>query len=123
MTPPRPLMMSKSGGATVNEPATKEIVANARSMRKEVDSFLERWPEVSAASGPLPSISWRQLERQLADLATSPAKKQMAGPLVSATRKQAPFKPPEMVVREVLCIAAVLMDETFDPDGRERAMS
>lgn len=107
----------------MNEPSTKEIVANARSMRKEVDSFLERWPEIPPATGPLPSISWRQLERQLADLATSPARKQMAGPLVSATRKQAPFKPAEMVIREVLCIAAVLMDETFDPDTREGAMS
>ena len=47
----------------------------------------------------------------------------MAGPLVSATRKQAPFKPPEMVIREILCIAAVLMDESFDPDGGEDAMS
>jgi hypothetical protein len=116
-------MTIMSGGPTVNEPATKEIVANARLMRKEVESFLERWPETPAPSGPLPSISWRQLERQLADLATSPAKRQMAGPLVSATRKQALFKPPEMVIREVLCIAAVLMDETFDPDVREGAMS
>lgn len=107
----------------MTEPATREVISNAIQLRREVESFLDRWPEGAAPSGPMPSISWRQLERQLADLATTPAKQQMAGPLVSATRKQAPFKPPEMVIREILCIAAVLMDESFDPDAREGAMS
>jgi hypothetical protein len=107
----------------LTEPATREAINSALQLRREVDSFLDRWPEATAQAGPLPSISWRQLERQLADLASTEAKKQMAGPLVSATRKQAPFKPPEMVIREILCIAAVLMDESFDPDGGEDAMS
>lgn len=105
------------------QPSTREAISNALQLRREVNTFLDRWPEAVAQSGPMPSISWRQLERQLADLATTPAKQQMAGPLVSATRKQAPFKPPEMVIREILCIAAVLMDETFDPDAGEGAMS
>ena len=39
----------------------------------------------------------------------------MAGPLVSATRKQARFKPPELVLREILCLASTLMDESFNP--------
>ena len=43
--------------------------------------------------------------------------------LVSATRKQAAFKPSEMVLREVLCIASVLMDETFHPGCEEGEMS
>lgn len=107
----------------MTEPATRNAINSALQLRREVDCFLSRWPETPAASGPLPSISWRQLERQLMDLATTPTKQQMAGPLVSATRKQAPFKPPEMVIREILCIAAVLMDETFDPDMREGEMS
>jgi len=38
-------------------------------------------------------------------------------PLVSGTRKQARFKPSEQVLREVLCLASVLMDETFHPDS------
>jgi len=107
----------------MTQPSTREAISNALQLRREVESFLDRWPEGAAPSGAMPSISWPQLERQLTDLATTPAKQQMAGPLVSATRKQAPFKPPEMVLREILCIAAVLMDETFDPDGREAAMS
>jgi hypothetical protein len=35
--------------------------------------------------------------------------------LVSATRKQAPWKPSEMVLREILCLAWTLMDEGFQP--------
>jgi hypothetical protein len=107
----------------LTEPATRDLICSALQLRREVESFLTRWPETAPPSGPLPSISWRQLERQLCDLATTPAKQQMAGPLVSATRKQASFKPPEMVIREILCIAAVLMDESFDPDAGEGAMS
>ena len=36
--------------------------------------------------------------------------------LVEATRKQAPFKPSELVLREILCIASAVMDETFLSD-------
>jgi hypothetical protein len=34
---------------------------------------------------------------------------------VSATRKLARFKPPEMVLREILCLTWVLLDENFRP--------
>jgi hypothetical protein len=61
----------------------------------------------------IPSFSWTQLERQLVDLAATPAQADMARHLVSATRKLAPFKPPEMVLREILCLTWVLLDENF----------
>ena len=32
---------------------------------------------------------------------------------MSATRKLAPFKPAEMVLREILCLTWVLLDENF----------
>ncbi len=41
----------------------------------------------------------------------------MARHLVSATRKLAPFKPSEMVLREILCMTWVLLDENFRPDA------
>jgi hypothetical protein len=59
------------------------------------------------------TFTWEMLEQQLADLAVTPAQKALAPTLVSGTRKQACFKPPAQVLREVLCIASVLMDETF----------
>jgi hypothetical protein len=72
---------------------------------------------------PALSFTWEALERQLTELAITPAQKDLVATLVSATRKQAAFKPSEMVLREVLCIASVLMDETFHPGCEEGEMS
>jgi hypothetical protein len=41
----------------------------------------------------------------------------MVPDLVEATRKQASFKPNELVMREILCIASAVMDETFLSDS------
>jgi hypothetical protein len=98
-------------------------IQNAMLLRKDIQIFLSRWPSQSNQEDWLPSLSWTQLQRQIEDLATTPSKKAMVASLISATRKQARFKPPEMVMREILCIAAVLMDETFDPQGTEGAMT
>jgi len=43
----------------------------------------------------------------------------MARHLVSGTRKLAPFKPSEMVLREILCMTWVLLDENFKPDPEQ----
>jgi len=75
------------------------------------------------AATPALAFSWDMLERQLGDLAVSPSQKALVSTLVSATRKQAPFKPAELVLREVLCIASVLMDETFHPGSEEGEMT
>ena len=54
--------------------------------------------------------------------AATPEKAEAARTLVSATRKQARFKPAEMVLREVLEAAFVVMDEDFMPSlGRNAA--
>lgn len=70
-----------------------------------------------------PTFTWEALERQLTDLAVTPAQKALVVTLVSATRKQSAFKPSELVLREMLCIAAVLMDETFHPNLEEGEMT
>jgi len=99
-------------------------IQEALLLHAEVKTFLERWPAPPRQEDCLPQISWEQLERQIADLAPTPATREMVGPLISATRKQARFKPAELVMREILCIAGVLMDEGFDPpQPREGAMS
>ena len=71
----------------------------------------------SPASGL--TFSLMQLERQLVDLAATETQAQMARHLVSASRKLAPFKPPEMVLREILCLTWVLLDENFRPEAGE----
>lgn len=85
-------------------------------LRREVEVFESRWPTSPADDAPMPAMSWGQLERQLADLADTPIKAAMARDLVSATRKMARFKPPEMVLREILCLSWALLDETFQPE-------
>jgi hypothetical protein len=82
-------------------------------LRREIDDFEARWPALAKREELLPSLSWTQLERQLVDLSATAAQADMARHLVSATRKLAPFKPPEMVLREILCLTWVLLDENF----------
>lgn len=103
----------KGNGKT--PPETKAAVSRALHLRREIEAFETRWPTPSSPAALAPSFTWEQLERQLTDLAASPAQADMARHLVSATRKLAAFKPPEMVLREILCMTWVLLDEDFHP--------
>ena len=86
--------------------------------RAEIARFTARWPELQP--GPTaPAFSWSSLERQLADLATRPEVREIVPGLVEGTRKQAAGKPPEMVLREILCIASAVMDESFQACAQE----
>lgn len=94
----------------------RAVIGKALRLRREIDDFEARWPALASREETLPGFSWTQLERQLVDLSATPAQADMARHLVSATRKLAPFKPPEMVLREILCLTWVLLDENFRPD-------
>lgn len=94
-------------------------VGRAVRLRREIDDFETRWPAPSLAEESTPTFSWMQLERQLVDLAATETQADMARHLVSATRKLARFKPPEMVLREILCLTWVLLDENFRPEVGE----
>lgn len=94
----------------------REAVGQAMRVRSEVAAFERRWP-AAPLSEAVPTFTWSQLERQLADLADSPVKAAMAKDLVSALRKMSQFKPPEMVLREILCMSWALLDEGFQPEA------
>ena len=103
------------------EKERRTAVRRALDLRREVERFETRWPTPAMDETLVPAITWGQLERQLADLADTPVKAAMARDLVSATRKMARFKPPEMVLREILCLTWALLDEGFQPElGPER---
>jgi len=109
-------------------PAHKQIAAELPTERGQVLPFRCQPTPLKPPTETLAvAITWEALERQLCELAVTQAQRRLAPTLVSATRKQAAFKPMEQVLREVLCIAAVLMDETFhpasDPSIREGEMS
>jgi len=63
--------------------------------------------------GRMPDFTWAELEEALTTIAASPRQRDMAPDLVSATRKQAVFMPRSLVLREILCAAWVIADETF----------
>ena len=103
----------------MSEQAKRSAISAAARLRRDVDRFEDRWPAISASAFPSLSFTWEQLERQLANLATTPGKRAMASDLVSGTRKQAWAKPQEMVLQEILLIAAILADDGFSPSQEE----
>lgn len=94
----------------------RAMIGRALRLKREIEAFETRWPAAERRDEMIPSFSWDQLERQLVDLSATPAQASMARHLVSATRKLAPFKPSEMVLREILCMTWVLLDENFKPE-------
>jgi hypothetical protein len=97
----------------------RAAIGRAMRLRQEIDDFETRWPMNSPRGETIPTFSWEQLERQLVDLAATDTQAEMVRHLVSATRKLAPFKPTEMVLREILCMTWVLLDENFTPEACE----
>lgn len=95
----------------------RAAVGRAIRVRDEVAAFESRWPTSPGLETAVPAFTWSQLERQLADLADTPTKSAMASELVSALRKMSQFKPPEMVLREILCMSWALLDEGFQPEA------
>ena len=92
-----------------------KIVSQAKVLPRDVDAFFLSLPNASPPETLTPAFTWAQVERQLADLSGSPERAAITAPLVSALRKQARWMPPEMVLRELFCLAWTLMDESFQP--------
>jgi hypothetical protein len=79
-------------------------------------------PELWNPAADMPVWTWSQLEDALAELAASRQQHDMIENLVSATRKQARYLPSGHILKEILCIAWVIADETFR-GGREEGSS
>lgn len=104
----------------MDEAVARRMIAQASRLERDIDRFRSQAPEMAGPRTPAPPFTWEQLGRQLADLSGSPARAALAAELVSATRKQAWCKPPEMVLREILLLAATLLDESFLEASGER---
>jgi hypothetical protein len=100
--------------------AVRSAMSRAMALRREVDRFQQAWPNLDGPQDSFPGFTWQQLERQLSSLAP-PSRAPIAAGLVQSVRAGARHKPPEMVLREILCLASALMDEenaTADRDQR-----
>lgn len=105
-------------GATNDNQATHltgarlgKVVRKVLQIREAATAFEQDWPSLPNRP-PMPVFAWTELERQLLSLAPEDLAP-MVRDLVSAIRKEAGPKPPEMVLREVLIVAATVLDETF----------
>ena len=87
------------------------MVQKALQIREAVATFERDWPPLLNRP-PMPVFAWTELERQLLALAPKDLAP-MVRDLVSAVRKESGPKQPEMVLREILIIAATVLDEGF----------
>ena len=70
-------------------------------------------PALWDPAADMPVWTWSQREDALVELAASRQQHDMIESLVSATRKQARYLPSGHILKEILCIAWVIADETF----------
>ena len=106
------------GAMDTNPPdaRTAELIARVLQIKDEVDSFNRRWP-AEPGGDPAPAFTWADLERQLVELAPSDLQAELVRALVKRVRTYAALRPPEMVLREILRIAALVLDESDLPDA------
>jgi hypothetical protein len=64
-------------------------------------------------SRPMPAWTWEELEQELTRIAPTPEQRALVAPLVAALSKRSVFTPAPMVLRELLCLASVIADETW----------
>lgn len=64
----------------------------------------------------VPPFTWKELEERLTLMASTPVKRSMVPTLVSAVRKQSWALPAAGVLAEILALAWVLNDHTFQPE-------
>ena len=116
----KPRRGAKAPVPAAKRDVTKSAISRTIALRREVDGFQQAWPSLDGAQDPFPGFTWTQLERQLSSLTPS-VRAPIAAGLIQSVRGGAGHKPPEMVLREILCLASALMDEengTSDDDYR-----
>lgn len=99
--------MSDGKPSTSSDP----LLARALELREDVKRFKDRWETMAEGEACL-SFSWEELERQLVDLAPSDLQAELVRRLVARTKTYAELKPAEMVLREVMSITALVLDES-----------
>lgn len=96
------------------------LVARALEIRAQVECFAGRWAPL-AETEPCVTFGWEALERQLVELAPTDLQAELVHRLVARVRVYAGLKPAEMVLREVLCLAALVLDESNLEVGPRRS--
>lgn len=78
---------------------------------KELQGVRTAWESLEGPS--CPTWTWEDLKEVLLSFATTPLEELVIRGGLSGLRKQAQFKPPEMILSEVLRLAGAAQDLTF----------
>lgn len=96
---------------------TRTWTAIREMSRQAVDArrFQTRFPPLQEPRHDLPRMTWEHLQRQLTDL--SPCTPDEVAAMLRPLREARAGKPPEMLLRELLIVVAILLDEAPRLDG------
>jgi hypothetical protein len=98
------------GPSPANPTVARAAVDRALAVRRDIERFQRAWPGLDAKEDLAPAFTWAELERQLSSLSAGPHGALIAAGLIRSVRQWADPKPPEMVLREILCMAGALMN-------------
>jgi hypothetical protein len=102
---------SSPASSSTSSDALKAAIDRTLALRRDIDRFLRTWPTLNSGDDLLPAFTWTELERQLSSLSAGPHGAFVASGMIRSVRQLADAKPPEMVLREILCMACALMDD------------
>ncbi|OJU09675.1 MAG: hypothetical protein BGN86_01795 [Caulobacterales bacterium 68-7] len=88
-----------------------QATAKAQILKRDHESFVVQFPPSNANGGAFPTFTWRQLERQLIDLASEQHLASFAQTLVKLRSSNPSGLPPELLLREILVLAAIVQEE------------
>jgi len=97
------------GGETVDSDSA--LISYVLRVREEVEKFQARWEPLPTGE-QAPSFTWDELERQLVDMAPTDLQAELVRQLILRVRTSAAWKPPEMVLREMILAAALVLDKS-----------
>jgi hypothetical protein len=105
--------MDKTGDKTRSR--LRESIRVAQWRLSDLERFTKRFPPLPEPQPCLPRITWDQLERQLIDLSACPSGEVKA--LLTPLKSAEAGKPAELLLRELLIVISILLDEAPRQDG------
>ncbi len=91
-------------------------IVHARWALADIEAFKARFPPLNSELTPFPTFSWEALIRQLEHLCANPRDRDLVRDKLAPIFRLAKYRPPEMVLQDVLLLAWVLMDEAKDAE-------
>ncbi len=104
------LMLGPEVEATVRRERQARQIAELYRRRTEIAAFQARFAPMPTVD-TLPAISWAAVRRQLEELAWTRRSRSMVYPLLEELKSRAAWQTPEMVVRGLILLAGLVLDE------------